>query len=1038
MAALAMLLPKITKAQMPDTNKIEGYLQYVMQPLNKTQIATGYLEEYGLPVAPMATYNGTLGESNYLEPNLWRLLYFQLFTGYCQTGTNPMATISTVNNTIQQNDSANLPTPIVVLIGQYNTVKSNAFSSNLLSYNNTTKQVNDVPGRTQSPYDTKKLFAATPVWQHSRTGTESFVFKPNMVWGNSSLTVTQMQVDFKNGEGFKNMQPNVPVNITYADTGYYAWTIKATLSDNSIVQCYAEYFVLYKQSGQQRYTAPNIVNPTWGTIAPTANHSGGSISIVYSNNQRTNTLRKPLIIVENMDANGIAPALQREAYTMRRFIDAINETNFNNYDFNQQLDDIAGYDLVFINFNNGVDFIERNAAVVTEAIIRVNANKVNDNRFGNIRQQNVVLGMGTGGLNARYALAQYTKANATTQNPNPAETRLLITHDAPHRGQNIALGLQHLSYMLGGFNYFNTTAATIFPERAQTLAYLQAPVNQQTLIYRSTSDDANTTNTFINSIYQPMVNYNAPYRFVPTSLGNECAAQLFTAGRRFMDFDQSVATGIKMKVAIGLGPFSINLFQVPLIELKYECKVYARSIPNQGVSQREISKLTTAFKLSLFGFIQVNKWGYDKTAYAPNTYLPVDGTPGSINTILDFKDLRNYQAAIGNTEFSYDQYIYSIQISAKPPITLKFYAFVKAEQNNSGIFTTQYTTLPVGSALDVAPFDAGTFTAKFVNGTNPSYPSPAGTYIAQESVVSQSLYNNVSMRFTARNARFLFKEMENQPNSENCSAECSNPYTLSGVNILCTGSTVYKISGFPRGAVVTWNAIPTNVVSLIPNGGEVTVQKIGNGSVTLSATFNACNQNGTFEKIIEVGEPSKPNIPSVNFDAQCGSFGEAYALNSGVITGHIWNFNYGQIIQNSDGAGSNYFYINPLVSSPATGQIYYNYLSVQTKNSCGISEPSDPAQLFVGPVPFNCSGGGGQQLRVSPNPTSGNAIVETSNNAEFTQIKIINRNGTVVKTIVVAKTKRATIVTSDLQPGFYRVQVYTTNNKWVSAGLLKL
>ena len=122
-ATLAMLLSKPTLAQIPDTNKIEGFLQYIMQPLDKNQVPTGYLEEYGLPAIPMATYNGTLGESNYLEPNLWRLLYFQLFTGYCRTGTNPMQPITTVNNTIQLYDSATLPTPISVLIGQYNTLK---------------------------------------------------------------------------------------------------------------------------------------------------------------------------------------------------------------------------------------------------------------------------------------------------------------------------------------------------------------------------------------------------------------------------------------------------------------------------------------------------------------------------------------------------------------------------------------------------------------------------------------------------------------------------------------------------------------------------------------------------------------------------------------------------------------------------------------------------------------------------------------------------------------------------------------------------
>ncbi len=353
-------------------------------------------------------------------------------------------------------------------------------------------------------------------------------------------------------------------------------------------------------------------------------------------------------------------------------------------------------------------------------------------------------------------------------------------------------------------------------------------------------------------------------------------------------------------------------------------------------------------------------------------------------------------------------------------------------------FSTEYTYLPVGSALDISPFNQGSFTAKFVNGFNVSYPSKSETFIAQESVPSVYLFNNASMRFTARNARFLFNEMENLPNSENCSSECFNPFAINGVGVICSGNSTYFIPGYPRGAAVTWSVIPRGIVTLTPNGSSVLVQRVGNGTITLTASINGCNQTSTVEKTIEIGPPPTPNIPSVNFDAQCGTFGESYSLNSGVITGHIWNFNYGQIIQDRDGAGSNYFYINPLVNSPVTGQTYYNYLSVQTKNSCGVSDPSPVAQLFVGPVPSNCSGGGGPQLRVSPNPAPGNVTIETANNAEFTQIKIINRNGTVVKTITVAKTKRATIVTSDLTAGFYRVQVFTTNNKWISAGLLKL
>ncbi len=138
-----------------DTSTTQKLLQYIFQPLDKNQIPTGYLEEYGCPMLPAETFNGTLTDSNRIDMNLWRTLYLQLQTGWTRTTANPLHTITTVNNTIKQNVSSTLPIPIPLLIGQYNTVKSSAFSSNLLSYNSSTKQLSDVTGITQNPYNSK-------------------------------------------------------------------------------------------------------------------------------------------------------------------------------------------------------------------------------------------------------------------------------------------------------------------------------------------------------------------------------------------------------------------------------------------------------------------------------------------------------------------------------------------------------------------------------------------------------------------------------------------------------------------------------------------------------------------------------------------------------------------------------------------------------------------------------------------------------------------------------------------------------------------
>jgi hypothetical protein len=78
-AALATALPNIGKAQAPDTSTIEKLQRYVAGPLDKSQVPTGFLEDYGAPFIPMAAYNGQLSDSNKIEISLWRLLYFQLY-----------------------------------------------------------------------------------------------------------------------------------------------------------------------------------------------------------------------------------------------------------------------------------------------------------------------------------------------------------------------------------------------------------------------------------------------------------------------------------------------------------------------------------------------------------------------------------------------------------------------------------------------------------------------------------------------------------------------------------------------------------------------------------------------------------------------------------------------------------------------------------------------------------------------------------------------------------------------------------------------
>ena len=65
------------KAQIQDTSTTQKLLQYIFEPIDKSKIPTGFLEEYGCPMLPAATFNGTFTDSNRIDMNLWRTISYK-------------------------------------------------------------------------------------------------------------------------------------------------------------------------------------------------------------------------------------------------------------------------------------------------------------------------------------------------------------------------------------------------------------------------------------------------------------------------------------------------------------------------------------------------------------------------------------------------------------------------------------------------------------------------------------------------------------------------------------------------------------------------------------------------------------------------------------------------------------------------------------------------------------------------------------------------------------------------------------------------
>jgi hypothetical protein len=521
----------------PLRQKLDSIFQYV----DKTQIPTGYLKEYGSEFLPLHLFNGILTDSNAVNGvDIFRTAYCDFITAKLPTQVgNAQANIITpyFNNLLplpQVNDIIDTATkfntaPLVILYTQYASLKETALQQNLFTISN--QQLYDVPKRSSSPYVTNTLFVATAV-KEAFTNTVSLKLDTSLFYRTINTTIANAYVDFKDGLGYRNLNSN-PTQKTYTDSsGIKPLVYKIILSNGTTLYCNSSVYVtvtnntanIYEDNDPQMANIPVPVVPSDGI-------SGGDVmQIRYAKNNPTRTqaqqhVRKPLIYVEGYDVSNsydIYKLIKNDPNSDRKgeWIQLISQ----GYNLMYDLDDIASYDLVFVNYNTLRSF-EDNTKMLQRVIEWVNADKI----LGNSTQKNVVLGVSAGGVLARYTLARMTKNIGV----NSTDTRLLVTMDSPHQGANVPLSLQHFLYDLGEQKVLGQRIKNNNADLKKFIQLNDAPATAQLLKARVV--DANGTvlfNTFLNgdnSPYQKMVRFDAvnnpnnvtpPYKFLALSQGS--------------------------------------------------------------------------------------------------------------------------------------------------------------------------------------------------------------------------------------------------------------------------------------------------------------------------------------------------------------------------------------------------------------------------------------------------------------------------------------------------------------------------------------
>lgn len=254
---------------------------------------------------------------------------------------------------------------------------------------------------------------------------------------NSTAAISQLQIDPGDGGGYRTIAFNNPLTVTYPTAGQKVVRVALTPSGGQTLR--SHFRLTVHPTAQPPQPSPYDVSEDAIPFAPVQGvHSGGVAFVKYSTSNPSQTLRRPLVVAEGIDPSSVLTFIP----------------NYSFYDFyrkllDTELDDgstfwsalISEYDIVFLDYTNGVDDIFRNARLLEAVIDSVNTLKANVPDA----QPNVVLGVSMGGLVSRVALRRMEVEGKSH------DTRLYISLDSPHKGANVPPAYQALAWHVNSY-----------------------------------------------------------------------------------------------------------------------------------------------------------------------------------------------------------------------------------------------------------------------------------------------------------------------------------------------------------------------------------------------------------------------------------------------------------------------------------------------------------------------------------------------------------------------------------------------------------
>ena len=960
-----------------DTLPYTQQADFKLAQLNKAFITTNILYDRVMPIADIERFKAQENVNDTSSPRHLVQSYYELFNA--AYNNNTWLTPDALDNRLDTNKAEINGIPIGLLFYKYNTLDSIAYVDALVD-SLPNGQLTDKPNRPRSPYFDNTTFIASPLIADNELFIEgedyTFYLDPAYFLKNENLTITQIRIDFGDGQG--EWVVNDPFSTNIQARGFFSKILKKVgkvligrivvigidIAGHNIQ--YGNPFKILAKKKKVEYPLTACKGGKGGgrkwviEADPIAlaqqNAIYGNPPISYrqkvnrtyidvkdtayfffkddGNNCTDAVVKRPVIFIDGFDPNND----RKVGDIYKNYINNPVTRNINgslqNIPFGDYMldngNDISiqdDLDFIILDFKHGNDLLERNAMTLVALIVRMNAT------FGaNYLQDITLIGPSMGSLIAQYALTYMENKGI------PHRVKTYISFDGNHQGANVPIGLQ---------NYVEYITKRGILKNIKTIReglYNGYGARQQLAHHHSANSqfpapDAMRTQ-FLNNLTA----------LHPSQYPQNCrkVALINGTNKGILNPNHGTNTSI-LSIDITRKGFK-SIWGLCNDDICKKIKWTARTATNSGTNR--IAEMWTASPLynTLFWLPLGKTNTYAQAAWSNSSQ---DNAPGGLFGELFTESYETHATFL-----------------AKELIYL-----ITGDKPNFNINLNNFTMMPSYSSADL------------------SFPTK-NLYLKWD---DQYLCGKTPFDYIyapPTNEAHVFVSPQGSVYFEN-EARCAVPNlpvfvdnNINGSSYLCSPGTYSLVSCKPLSSSnIIWTATPSGIVTIAGGGNSISLTKVVNGIITLTASSaGTCGSAILLSKQIVVGTPTPTGINGPNHDlCYNGRNSEKawfYVANPVSSLTYSW-----QIDGLVAGSGTS-INVDAFRWEVGTHQIRVRSYS----SACGYSSWFTSSFVVV-----SCSTSG---FTVSPNPSSENISVSANNSGqniskqvEVQEVELVDKMG---------------------------------------------